>query len=284
MTVARRRLERPLLTFLLSLATATALGVVVYLVSGSLPFFAATPTTDPNFGERNLCLLHAVPEGRVGFAVGPQKLALAFTGSTLAICRDGALEETRAISGIVAAAIDARGAVWLARREAAGPRLWLLTKQSLIAVGELAPIALVGTAFGLVALDASGRLLSLGAEGEVLGLEELSLPAGAAPLLSASDDGERVAVAVGGGLFAFDAQRLQKRVAEAPCEVNFLWWLRGSHRALLRCGADDELALELDVDSGNREAAPKMKRTVSELHDGLYVQSCEALPCTAPAP
>ena len=95
-----------------------------------------------------------------------------------------------------------------------------------------------------------------------------------------------MAVVTSGGLFVYDAQRLLPILAEAPCVVEFLWWRREGHRALLSCGPEASWALEVDVDSGARETAPNLKRTHSELvtHRGLYVQDCERLPCTATSP
>jgi hypothetical protein len=95
-----------------------------------------------------------------------------------------------------------------------------------------------------------------------------------------------VGVVTSGGLFVYDAQRLLPILAEAPCVVEFLWWRKEGHLALLSCGPEASWALELDVDTGVREAAPNFKRTPSELvpNRGFYVQECEHLPCTATSP
>ncbi|MBS1149535.1 MAG: hypothetical protein H6Q89_1233, partial [Myxococcaceae bacterium] len=68
--------------------------------------------------------------------------------------------------------------------------------------------------------------------------------------------------------------------------VEFLWWRKEGHQALVACGPDAEWALELDVNTGERETAPKLQRTWSQLVPGreLYVQECEHLPCTASSP
>lgn len=284
---ARKRLERPLLTFLLSLAMAVVLGVVVYVVTSSLPYLATSPTTDPNFGNQNHCLLTALPADRTGFAVFNTEAA-AYSGTRLARCADAGPAQIFDITGITRASFDLKGSLWFARRPETNtpPELWRLEGTRPERIGEVSPVGLVGTAFGVVTIDAQGRLASLDSERTVLGVAQLPRPPPEEVQLTASADGQRVAVVTSGGLFVYDAQRLQKILAEAPCEVEFLWWRKEGHLALVACGPDAEWALELDVNSGERETAPKLKRTQSQLvpQRGLYVQECEHLPCTATSP
>lgn len=284
---ARQRLERPLLTFLLSLVTAVCLGVVVYLVIATLPYLAISPTTDPNFGNQNHCLLTTVPSERTGFAAFGNE-AVAYSGARLARCGEHPPGRILDVTGVTHASFDWKGALWYSRRSEPDqpPELWRWAEAKPERIGEVTPVGLVGTQFGVVAIDVSGRLVSLDGEKTVLGVAQL--PA-APPLdvqLTVSADGQRVAVVTSGGLFVYDAQRLLPILAEAPCVVEFLWWRKQGHRALLSCGPEASWALELDVDTGEREAAPYFKRTRSELvpNRGLYVQECEHLPCTATSP
>lgn len=281
---AKKRLEGPLVTFLLSLAMAVVVGVVVYVVTSALPYLAASPTTDPNFGNQNHCLLTALPTGRTGFAVFDTE-AVAYSGSRLARCGPSGPARVFDVTGITHAAFDAKGALWYSRG-AEPNELWRLAGEKPERIADVAPVALVGTAFGVVTIDAAGRLASIDSERTVLGVAQLPKPPPNDVQLTASADGERVAVVTGGGLFVYDAQRLQQILAEAPCEVEYLWWRKEEHRALVQCGPDAEWALDLDVNTGNRETAPKLTRAPSQLvaKRGLYVQECEHLPCTASSP
>ena len=265
---------------------AVVLGVVVYVVTSAVPYLATSPTTDPNYGNQNHCLLTALPTDRTGFAVFGSE-AVAYSGARLARCASQDPAKVYEITGITRASFDWKGAVWFARRaDADTPELWRVAEGKPERIGEVTPIGLVGTAFGVVTLDAQGRLVSLDSERTVLGVAQLPAAPPDAVQLTVSDDGQRVAVVTSGGLFVYDAQRLQKILAEAPCEVEFLWWLKDGHRALVSCGPNASWALELDVNTGARETAPKLERTWSQLvpQRGLYIQECEHLPCTASAP
>ncbi len=281
---AKKRLERPLLTFLLSLAMAVVVGVIVYVVTSTVPYLATSPTTDPNFGNQNHCLLTALPTGRTGFAAFDTE-AVAYSGSQLARCGPSGPAKVYDVTNITHASFDWKGALWFSR-SAEPNELWRLAEGRPERIADVAPIALVGSAFGVVTIDAAGRLASLDGERTVLGVAQLPKPPPSDVQLTASADGERVAVVTSGGLFVYDAQRLHPILAEAPCDVEFLWWRKEGHRALVSCGPDAEWALDLDVNSGARESAPKLVRTPSQLvaKRGLYVQECEHLPCTATSP
>ena len=284
---AKKRLERPLLTFLLSAALAVVLGVVVYVVTSTLPYLATSPTTDPSFGNQNHCLLTALPTDRTGFAVFGTE-AVAYSGTRLARCGDSGPARIYELTGVTRASFDWKKALWFARRAETNtpPELWRLAEGKPERIGEVAPVGLVGTFFGVVTIDSQGRLVSLDSERTVLGVAQLPAAPPEGVQLTVSADGQRVAVVTSGGLFVYDAQRLQKILAEAPCEVEFLWWRKEGQHALVSCGPNAEWALDLDVNSGARETAPKLQRTWSQLvpERGLYVQECEHLPCTATSP
>ncbi len=284
---AKKRLQRPLLPFLLSLAIAGALGVVVYVVTSALPYFAVTPTTDPNFGHQNSCLLTALPADRTGFAVFGMQ-AVAYSGSRLALCSDQGPASFYEVTGITRASFDLKGELWFSRRAETNtpPELWRLAEGKVERVAEVTPVGLVGTAFGVVTIDAQGRLVALDSQRTVLAVAQLPAVPPEEVQLTVSGDGQRVAVVTGGGLFVYDAQRLTKILGEAPCGVEFLWWRKEGHRAVLSCGPEGEWAIELDVNTGGRETAPRLQRTQSVLVPGrgLYVQECEHLPCTASSP
>jgi hypothetical protein len=283
---ARRRPTSPLPTLALSVGLAVLVGTSIYLAVTSLPFLATSPTADPTFGALNQCLLDGAPQ-RVGFAVGRDaRRAAAWTTDRLVACRAGAAPTTWRLPGVTVGAWDARDRLWVAARgaDAGASGLFLASADALSPRGELSPQALVGTAAGVVALEPSGRLVSLDDEGRVLGVRDLGWAAGAT--LSSSGDGRRVAVVGGGGLVALDAVTLEPLLAAAPCDVRRLWWLTGSHRALVACGADERWALALDVDTGHTEAAPERPRVDSALAgpEGPWVRACDVLPCTAEPP
>jgi hypothetical protein len=282
----RRRPQSHLLTLALSVALAATLGASLYFAVTSLPYLATSPTSDPTFGALNQCLLDLAPQ-RVGFAVGRDaRRAAVWTTDTVVACREGEPPSTWRLPGATVGAWDAQGHLWIAARgaDAGASGLFRLGDGAPEPVGPLSPQALAGTAEGVVALEPSGRLLSVSGDGRVTGARDLPSADGAA--LSTSGDGQRVAVRVAGGLFALDAVTLKVLRAEAPCAVEQLWWLKGGHRVLLSCGPDASWALELDVDTGHRETAPARPRVESVLAgpDGPWVQACDMLPCTAEEP
>ena len=73
--------------------------------------------------------------------------------------------------------------------------------------------------------------------------------------------------------------------AGSPCAVRELWWLEAD-AVLLACEAKDALALTFHLRTGMWDAAPRAPRAsaLRLLGRPLYVQGCDNLPCTAPAP
>lgn len=290
----RRPAERPLTTFLLASALAVVLGGVVYLVTYAVPLLAVGPQTDEHFGALNACLFRALPQDRVGFAVAPDgHTAMSFAADRAALCSEqpdgGTALRELTLGGITSAAFDFKGTLWLATRPSQGRStgLWKVEGEAApVPLGEAAPLALAGTAHGVVALDGAGKLSALATDGQTLGVAALPAPPGPEAQLSVSADGERVAVVARGALFVFEAARLKPLLAEGPCDVRDAWWAPGSHRMILSCGPGGDFALYLDVDTGEREAAAPSKRVRSTLvaRPGLYAQACEQLPCSAPAP
>lgn len=291
LTHARRRLQHPLVTFLLSLVIATGLGVIVYVITSTLPYFSASPTTDPNFGVLDQCLMRELPKERQGFAVDADaKGAVSFDGDKLILCRENPADalhptiERYTLSGVVHAAFDFSGRLWLSRRSSPDTsELWLIDSGHARHVGDSKPLALVGTLFGVVVLEPQGHVVALSADETVLGvtnLEHFQAPAN----LTVSADGERVAVAANGGFWVLDSQHLSRLRAEAPCAVDDLWWRKSGHQVLVSCEPD--YALTVDADTGARDEAPRMKRVPSVLvpRRGIYAQECEGLPCTASSP
>ncbi len=280
-----------------SLLTAGALGLVVYATSTSLPYLASSPTTDPSFGRLNACLTAALPSERLGFAVSPDaRRAAAFGRGKLVLCeeQDGhPASRTLDLFGVRDAAFDFHGALWLAT-EPTGPdasgghgaALWWVAQGEPVRIGDLSPIALAGHADGVVALEQTGRLVSLASPSEVTGHALLPSPPTEEVHLSTDASGTRVALVAGKGVFAYRAKDLLPLRAEGPCEAEYLWWSTEPAKAVVSCAPGASWALTLDVASGEREAAPARARIRSTLAPKarLYVQACEHLPCSAPAP
>lgn len=274
------------MTLLLSVALAATLGVLVYFSVTSLPYLAVSPSSDPTFGEINGCLLHAVPSARVGFAVSPDLTSAAVWSNALIARCTGAVERTWPIPGVTQAAFDGKGRLWAVSGalDAGSARVLLLEGDFPQERGDARPAHLVGTEDGVVALEASGRLIAIKADGAVGGLVDLKPMLDA--VLSASADGRRVAITASGGIFVFESSTLLRVRAEAPCDVEFLWWLREGHRTLISCGPRTSWALFLEVDTGVQDIAPARGRIRSVLAGpgGPWVQPCDVLPCTAVEP
>lgn len=274
-------------TLLVSIALAGTLGATLYFATSSLPYLASSPTTDPTFGALNACLHHLVPS-RTGFAVSRDaRQAAAWSTNLLARCAlgtDETRETTWAIPGVTVGAFDGAGTLWVVSQPGGLSSVLLeVTEQGQTAHGETAAVDLVGTATGIVVLEHSGRLLALSSQGEAGGLAQV--PQARKLKLSASADGQRVAVTGDGAMRVFDAKDLRLVRSEAPCDVREFWWLPHGRRALFTCSADD-LALVLDMDTGAQETAQPGTREASTLAgpDGPFVLPCDVLPCTAPPP
>ncbi len=270
-----------MVTLLVTLGVAASLGAVLYGVSSSLPFLASSAASDVNFAALNGCAQRAVGT-RTGFALAPDGRSLAvFSGAQTVTCRlqpDGGAEPEPLAGwdGVSAAAFDFDGGLWLSRGG-----LWLGDA----GFADVEPVAVVGTRHGVIAAEASGRVLALKPGGEVQAVAQLPKNLEGAPQLIVSGDGERAALPISGGVFVWDTATLSSVRAEAPCTVEAAWWLPGGHRLLVQCAPD--FALEWDVESGEKTAAPARKhRTRSVLLPGLgvYVASCEQLPCTSSPP
>lgn len=270
-----------MVTLLVTLGVAASLGAVLYGVSSSLPFLASSATGDAWFGALNGCAQRAVPV-RNGFAVAPDGRALAvFSGAQLVRCSaagDGGVEAVDLpVSGVAAAAFDFSGGLWVSR-----DGVWLGDA----GFGDVRPVALAGTRHGVVVVEANGRVLALAPGGVIAAVAQLPRQVDGAPQLIVSADGERAALPVSGGVFVWDTATLSSVRAEAPCAVEAAWWLPGGRRLLLQCAPD--FALEWDVDTGAQVAAPQRRaarsRSVLVPGPGVYVTSCEQLPCTAASP
>lgn len=266
-------------TWALSLIMAAALGLLVAVATTSLPYLVSSPTTDPYFGALNHCLTAALQGPRLGWAVAPDaSRAATFGARAVALCHKGGPPTVFSAPGATAITFDGEGRLWVATHE----RLLREEAGELIPVGDFAPMTLVGHAAGVLALDTEGQLLSISPQGEVLG--QAKLPAAGA--LSVGPGGMLAAVVVGGSMAAYEARTLTLLRAEAPCLIESLWWLDTPERVLLACGPGQAQALTLDLRTGQRGEAPRRPRTPARRLPGrsLYVQGCEGLPCTAPAP
>ncbi|MFZ5472213.1 MAG: hypothetical protein ACOZIN_22505 [Myxococcota bacterium] len=289
-------MTRPLITFAVSLVTAGGLAMVVYLAGTSIPFLATSPTTDPLFGELNQCLLDALGEPRVGFALSADGgRAASYGGSRICVCaktESGRAQRVfeRAFPSVTSAAFDFSGTLWLAtqRQPDAEPELWRLApaERGPSRVGDFAPVALAGHARGVAALDAQGRLVSLAADGSALGYAALRAAPVGGVQLAVNADGSLLSVVAGTGLFVYRAADLVALLAEGPCDVEYLWWRIEPTRAVVQCGPQGSWALELRVTTGEKDAATQRERTRSALAQklGAYVQACDLLPCSAPPP
>jgi hypothetical protein len=258
---------------------AAALGLLVAVATTSLPYLVSSPTTDPHFGALNHCLTAALPGPRLGWAVSPDGArAATFGARAVALCRSGASSPTVfPAPGATAISFDGQGHLWVATHE----RLLREEAGQLMPVGDFAPVALAGHAAGVIAMDSAGQLLSISPEGEVLGQARLPAPGA----LSVGPEGALAAVVVEGGMAAYEARTLALIRAEAPCQVEELWWLDAPERVLLACGPGQP-TLTVDLRTGLREEAPPRFRTPARRLSGrpLYVQGCDGLPCTAPTP
>lgn len=263
----------------LSLIIAAALGLLVAVTTLILPYLVSSPAADPHFGALNQCLMGVVQGPRLGWAVAPDaSRAATFDARTVVLCGKQGPAAVLSAPGVTAITFDGEARLWVAT----GERLLREEAGQLVPVGDFAPVALAGHSAGVIAMDSEGQLLSISPQGEVLG--EAKLPAAGA--LSVGPGGTLAAVLVGGGVVAYEARTLTPLRAEAPCQVEGLWWLDSPARVLLACGSDQGSALTLDLRTGQHADAPRRSRTPARRLSGLalYVQGCDGLPCTAPAP
>jgi hypothetical protein len=263
----------------LSLIIAAALGLLVAITTLSLPYLMSSPAADPHFGALNQCLSSVVQGPRLGWAVAPDaSRAATFDARTVALCGKQGPPTVLSTPGVKAVTFDGENHLWVAT----GERLLREQSGQLAPVGDFAPVALAGHSAGVLALDSEGQLLSISPAGEVLG--QAQLPAAGA--LFVSPGGTRAAVVVDGGVVAYEARTLQLLRAEAPCHVETLWWLDSPDRVLLACGDEQGRALWLDLQTGQQAEATHRVRKPARRLPGLplYVQGCDGLPCSAPAP
>lgn len=286
MTVQRRspgaRLQA--FTLALSIALAAVLGAIVYLAVTSLPYLATSPTTDPVFGALNTCLLSAVPE-RVGFAVSRDNArAAAFSHNRLVECAGSPPVATAwERAGLTHAAYDTDGALWVSTSsdDAGEAALLRLEGGALSERGPLSASALVGVFGGVVALAADGALVSLAGDGTVRARREL--PSSRNVQLAANADGALVALWGGGRLTVVNAVTLESTAAEVACAVSRVWWRPEPPLFLAECV---DIALEVHALTSQSALMAARRRVPATLSgpDGVYVQACDVLPCSAEAP
>jgi hypothetical protein len=263
----------------LSLVTAAAFGLLVAVTTMSLPYLVSSPAADPHFGALNQCLMGVSQRPRLGWAVAQDaSRAATFGARVVALCRKEGPPAVFSAPGVTAIAFDGEGRLWVAT----GEQLLREEADQLVPVGGFSPVALAGHSAGVIAMDAQGQLLSISPRGEVLGEAKLPVPG----VLSVGPSGTLAAVVVGGGVVAFEARTLAPVRAEAPCQVEGLWWLDTPDRVLLTCGAGQDRALTLELRTGLQTEAPKRHRAPARRLSAamLYVQGCDGLPCTAPVP
>lgn len=281
----RSRSQRlQLITLALTGVLTAALGGIIYLSITSIPYLAVSPSTDPAFGKLNACLLAAVPE-RIGWAVSRDvKTAAAWSTNTLAVCAgDEPTATTHALNGVTLGAFDGAGALWVSQSggDAAGARLLRFDGKEFVERGAFAPAALVGTANGVVALETQGQLIALSANGAVTATRELPMQRGVH--LVANSEGTHLALFSGGKFAVIDAKTLESTPAEAPCPVTWVWWRVGSPLLLVECV---DISIEINaLDSRSTLLEPRQRiRSVLSGPSGVYVQSCDVLPCSATPP
>ncbi|MFB1480168.1 hypothetical protein [Corallococcus sp. RDP092CA] len=272
----------------LTLVIASGLGLLLYVATTSLPYLIASPAGDAHLGALNDCLARQLGGAtRLGWAVAPDaSRAAVFAPHVVAVCGTDGSHSRLEIPGTTALTFDGERRLWAA----AGGHLLRERRGALQPVGDIAPPEwLLGHAGGVIALDATGQLISVAPDGKVLGQAQVPGPGGR---LSIGPGGALAAVEWGGGVLVYDARTLELVRAEAPCAVEFLWWLDAADQVLLACGgpapqdAPGPAALRFDVRTGAREEMPTRTRTPARRLSGraLYVQGCDGFPCTASPP
>ncbi|WP_338863342.1 hypothetical protein [Myxococcus stipitatus] len=277
---ARNTRARSLRPWPLTLAIAVSLGLLVYIATTSLPYLVSSPTTDPNFGALNHCLARALPEARLGWAVAPDaSRAAVFGPHAVAVCGPADRTSLRKLAGTLAIAFDGDNHLWLS----SGGRLLRDDGASLTTMGDFAPVALAGTAHGMLALDDSGHLVSVASSGAVLAQTQLPSSSGR---LSVGANGLLAAVLSEGHLRVYDTQTLAPRELAPPCPVESLWWLDAPEQMLIACSPPGAPSYVLDARTGTRQEVPARHLAPARRLSGrpLYVQGCDGFPCTAPPP
>ena len=271
--------QRPM--WVLTLGVAASLGVVLYVVSSSVPYLASSITSDEAFSVLNGCALREV-ESRTGFAVSPSGRSLAVQSNTRAVrcdqLPDGGLTVTTVHATVNDLAFDFSDTLWWST--SAGVR----TNDA--SFDGLEPVAIAGTKYGVLVLENRGRVLALKSSGEVATESHLQMSVKGNPEILVSGDGERAAWVTEGGMVVWQTAPLRQLRAESPCEIVDAVWVAKSHRILVRCAT--ELILDWDVDANSLTPAPPrpQKKPWPTLVPGIqtYISSCEQLPCTADAP
>jgi hypothetical protein len=269
----------------LTLVIAAGLGLLLYVATTSLPYLIASPAGDAYLGPLNDCLARQLSGAtRLGWAVAPDASRAAVSGPrVVAVCGGDGSHSLLEVPGVTALAFDKERQLWAA----AGGRLLRERSGALQPVGDISPPEwLVGHAEGVLALDATGQLVSVAPDGKVLGQAQVPGPGGR---LTVGADGTLAAVEWGGGVLVYDARTLELVRAEAPCVVEFLWWLDTPEDVLLACRADPSRpsgALRFNVRTGAIGDAPSRTRAPARRLPGraLYVQGCDGFPCTATPP
>lgn len=265
-------------TLALSVVLAVSLGAIVYFAVTSLPYLAVSPSTDPRFGALNSCLLPAVPE-RVGFAVSRDATkAAAFSTSKLVECAGTPpVATTHERAGVTLAAYDGTGALWVATREA----LSRLEDGAWVEKGHFATSALVGAAFGVVALHDDGTLAALKSDGSVSGTRQL--PDARGVRLAVNADGALVAVWGGGKLSIVNSVTLEPTRAEVACAVREVWWRPEPQLFVAACF---DVTVEVNAFTSESALLQARRRAPSALvgATGDYVTGCDVLPCSVEAP
>lgn len=277
-----------ILSLALTVALAVGLGLIIYLSVTSLPYLAVSPSTDPAFGRLNACVLEALKE-RTGYAVSRdlQNLA-AWSPAELVVCAGDQPAKHYPLNGLTAGAWSTDRHLWFARTSAdtGGTALWMLAEDGPRSMGELAVQALTATADGVVVLEPNGQLLALDHSGSVIGETQLPLSDVRSAALTSSRTGAHLALVTGHTLFAFTS-KLKPLLAEAPCRVNNLWWRSSKASELIvTCEGDSPLSLSINVETGHADAVASVPRVPSTLSGpaGVWVTTCDVLPCSAAAP
>lgn len=278
--IRARRLQT--LTLVLTGVLAASLVGIVYLSVTSIPFIAVSPATDANFGTLNSCMLHALSE-RLGTAVSPDGTKLSAWSSAQLVECIGAEATPFPYSNVSLGAYDFSGALWVAVTSKDGGSELLLRReqQRFVEHGAVSPIAMVGTAWGLLAVDASGQVISVSSSGEVSATRQLPLTRHVQ--LAASADGQWVALWSGGRFAVVNAHTLESTPAEVACPVRQVWWRTSGPLMVVDC---IDITLEVNALTSESALLEPRQRVPSTLLGvaGIYMEPCDVLACSAEPP